>query len=116
MHRKYLVAMVPILLVVLLGGIIVYAVAQGGGFQGGGAQPGGGRGGPGGNNMMRMMMGRMGTPAIAVAGDAVFVVQAGNIYKFDAGTLELLAQAEIPRPEMPEMPGGGAAAPAGPGR
>lgn len=114
MNRKYLVAMVPILLVVLLGGIIVYAVAQGGGFQGGGAA-GGGRGGPGGAGMMRMM-GRMAPASIAVSGDAVFVVQMGNIYKFDSNTLELLAQAEIPQPEMPTPPAGGAAAPAGPGR
>ena len=61
-------------------------------------------------------MGRMGTPAIAVAGDAVFVVQAGSIYKFDAETLELLAQAEIPRPEMPGGAPGAPATPAGPGR
>jgi len=61
----------------------------------------------GGRDMGLMrMMGGMAPPAIAIAGDAVFVVSGNMIYKFDAGTLELLAQAELPRPERPRREGG----------
>lgn len=52
------------------------------------------------------MQGGMAPPAIAVAGDAIFVVANNMIYKFDAETLDLLAQAELPRPERPRRDGG----------
>lgn len=54
------------------------------------------------------MMGAAAPPAIAVAGDAIFVVANNMIYKFDAETLDLLAQAELPRPQRPQREGGGA--------
>jgi len=92
---------------VVLAGIVAFAVAQP-------AQPGAGQGfqgagvGPGMMGMRGMRGMGMGTPAIAVSGNAVFVVSANMIYKFDAETLELLAQAEIPRPQWPGGPGAGA--------
>lgn len=52
------------------------------------------------------MMGGAAPAAIAVAGNAVFVVANNMIYKFDAETLELLAQAELPRPARPQRGGG----------
>ncbi len=56
------------------------------------------------------------TPAIAVWKDFVFVVQDGTIYKFDANTLDLIAQTTfIERPEPPVLqpftPGGPPAPP-----
>ncbi|MFQ5811464.1 MAG: hypothetical protein ACE5JM_17740 [Armatimonadota bacterium] len=51
--------------------------------------------------MLPMLM----PPAIAVAGDAVFVVRGNMIYKFDAETLELIAHGEIPELEAPPRPG-----------
>lgn len=67
------------------------------------AQPAGGGGPGGGGRNFGRMMGMM-PPAIAVAGDAVFVVRGNMIYKFSADTLELLAQAEIPMPTPPTPP------------
>ena len=54
--------------------------------------------------MRGMMMGMrgMGTPAIAVADGAVFVVSGNLLLKYDAETLELLAQADLPRPQWPQ--------------
>ncbi len=95
MPKRNMAVIAAVMLVVLLAGLIVYAVAQqpGGGFQGGGAQP------PQGTRGMGMRGFGMGTPAIAVADGAVFVVSGNMLYKFDAGTLELLGQAELPRPQ-----------------
>jgi len=100
MSKRSLFVVSTLMLVVILTGFVVYAVAQapGGGFQGGGANPAGGRGGFRGFGM------GMGGPAIAVAGDAVFVVWGNGLYKFDANTLELLAQTEIPMPQPPAPP------------
>jgi len=95
MSKRHIAVIVPVLLVVLLAGLIAYAVAQqpGGGFQGGGAQRPQGMGFRGFG---------MGTPAIAVADGAVFVIVNNMLLKYDAGTLELLAQAELPRPQWPQ--------------
>jgi hypothetical protein len=101
MSRRHIAALVCIIAVLTLLVIVAFAVAQPGqpgagqGFQGAGA------GRDPGMRGMRMMGGMMGGTAIAVAGDAVFVVRGNMIYKFDAGTLELLAQAEIPQPQWP---------------
>ena len=89
-----------VVLVVLLASLIAYAVAQppGGGFQGGQRNPG----------MMRGMRGG-GSVAIAVADGTVFVIANNMLLKYDAKTLELLAQAELPRPTPPAgmpAPGG----------
>jgi hypothetical protein len=46
-----------------------------------------------------------GGAAIAVSGDAVFVVQGPRIMKFSASDLELLAEKELPRPAPPNPPG-----------
>jgi hypothetical protein len=94
LNRKVTV-IVAVMLVLLLAGLIAYAVAQqpGAGFQGGGAQP------PQGARGMGMRGFGMGTPAIAVANGAVFVVSGNMLYKFDAESLELLGQAELPRPQ-----------------
>jgi len=78
-----------------------------------GGAPGGGFGGRGGGFMG--MMG--GSTAIAVSGDSVYVVFMGTLFKFNADTLEEVAQVRL-RPEgMPMMgPGGaGGAPPAPPG-
>jgi len=45
--------------------------------------------------------------AIAVADGAVFVVRGDQLLKFDAGTLELLAQADLPAPTGPARLGAG---------
>jgi len=85
-----------IVLLALLSSLVVYVVAQPpGGFQGGGGQF---------NPQMMRFRGMGGGPAIAVAGEAVFVVANGMLLKYDANTLELLAQAELPQPAMPPMP------------
>ena len=63
---------------------------QGGGFPG---QPGfpGGPGGP-------MMMGG-GPSSVAANATQVFVVQGGTLYAFDAKTLKVTAQANLPQPQ-----------------
>ena len=111
MSKRPIAVIGLVVAVVVLAGIVAFAVAQpaqpgaGQGFPGAGAGAGAGRF----QGMMRGMRGiGMGTPAIAVSGDAVFVVSANMIYKFDAETLELLAQAEIPRPQWPGAAGGAA--------
>ena len=110
MISKRMAIVSGVMVVLLLGGLLAYALAQApGGFQGGGAGAQGAQGGQGNRPMMggmRGMMGMMGGAAIAVSGDAVFVVRGNTLFKFDAETLELLAQAEMPMPEMPQMPGG----------
>jgi hypothetical protein len=77
------------------------AYGQGGpaGFGGPGGGPGmeGGPGMGGGRGIGGPGMG--GAAAIAVADGKVFVVQGPALYRFDAGSLELEAQAELPRPE-----------------
>jgi hypothetical protein len=96
MSMRYAKVAGILVLVVLLASLIAYAVAQppAGGFQGGGQRD------PG--MMMRAMMrGMGGGPAIAVADGAVFVVANNMLLKYDANTLELLAQAELPQPKPP---------------
>jgi len=100
--RKLTLIVGVIVLVGLLSWVAVAVAQPAGGGQGGGQRPDGGR--------MMAMMGMMQPPAIAVAGNAVFVVRGNMIYKFDAETLELLAQAEIPAPAPPPAP------PAAPGQ
>jgi len=110
MQKRRVAVVALIVMAVLLIGLVATAIAQpplqqgGGGGQAGqrGGQRGGMRGMPGGMGMMAMMM----PAAIAVEGDAVFVVKGNAIYKFDADSLELLAQAVIPEPEMPAPPPG----------
>ena len=53
----------------------------------------------GGGMMQRGMMMGGGSAAIAVSDDAVFIFTRNTLYKFDAATLQLLGQAELPRPE-----------------
>ncbi len=55
---------------------------------------------------MPFMMGMGGTPAIAVADGAVFVVQGGTLYKFNAETLELLGKVTFEQPPVWGAPGG----------
>jgi hypothetical protein len=56
----------------------------------------------GGEMMMRMQ--QQTPPAIAVADGAVFLFVRNTLYKFDADTLELLAQAQLPMPQRPAGP------------
>jgi len=95
-HRMALIAVA--IVAVILAGIVTVALAQPAAQQEEGQQQGRDRG----RGMARMMMGARGGSAIAVTDDAVFVVTGNMLYKFDAETLELLAQAEIPRPERPQ--------------
>ncbi len=89
----------PIVVVAVLVSIVAFAVAQP-------AQPGAGQGfqGAGAGRPQGMMAGMrglgMGAPAIAVSGNALFVLSGNMIYKLDAEALELLAQAEIPLPQQ----------------
>jgi len=82
-----------VVLAVVLVSLVVYAVAQ---------VPPGLQGGQG--QGMRGFRPPGGGAAIAVAGNAVFVVANGMLLKFDAETLELLAQADLPQPEWQQMP------------
>lgn len=49
-----------------------------------------------------MMMRGGGDAALAVSGDAVFLFTRNTLYKFDAQTLELVAQTELPMPQWPQ--------------
>ena len=96
MSMRYAKVAGIVVLVVVLASLIAYAVAQPpGGFQGGGGQ--------GNPNMMMAMRGMRGGGgvALAVADGAVFVVANNMLLKYDANTLELLAQAELPQPKLP---------------
>ena len=106
MSGRHLTYFAVVGLVVLMVGIVAYAVAQPATPAAPGGAAGGFQGGPPGGRMMMRMMGG-GAPAIAVTETAVFVVSGNALYKYDAETLELLAQAEIPRPQMPMIQGGG---------
>jgi hypothetical protein len=104
MSARYAKLVGVAVLVVLLASLLVYAVAQ----PPGGFQPGAGQPNPNMMGMMRGMRGPGGGVAIAVAGDAVFVVANNMLLKYNADTLELLAQAELPQPKMPQgMPAPG---------
>jgi hypothetical protein len=106
MSTRYTKVVGIVVLAALLASLIVYAMAQppggGGGFQGGGQRD---------PNMMMMAMRGMrgGGAALAVADGAVFVIANNMLLKYDANTLELLAQAELPQPNPPAgmpAPGG----------
>ena len=49
-----------------------------------------------------MMRGGGSEVALAVSGDSVFLFARNTLYKFDAETLELVAQTELPRPQRPQ--------------
>ncbi len=51
---------------------------------------------------MQALRGMAGPPAIAVAGDAVYVVKGNTIYKFSTDDLSLIAKSQLE--ELPEMP------------
>ena len=86
-YRSVVIA-AAVLAVVLVGIVLAAAVAQ---PRRSGAGPG--MGGP-----------PPMSPAIAATADTVFVVAAHRVYKFDADTLQLVADAEIPRPAPPARP------------
>jgi len=87
-----------IVVAVLSIGLVAVAVAQ----PPGGGMPGGP--GPGGMPPIGMMMAMM-PSVMAVEGNSVYVVKGNDIYRFDAETLELLAHAQLPMPDMPPPPG-----------
>ncbi len=89
-HRT-LIALVVVL--VIVAGVVSVAMAQPGPQQG---EDGARRGGD-----MRAMMMRMAPPIMEVSGNAVFLFRGNTLYKFDADTLELLAQTELPMPQPP---------------
>jgi len=93
-HRTALIGLAVAL--VIVAGLLSVAMAQPAPQQDDQGQDEGRRG-----RDMRpwMMRGAMGGVAIAVSEDAVFVFARNTLYKFDAETLELLAQAELPMPE-----------------
>ena len=97
-HRKSLVALVVIVLV--LGMVVAIAMAQPAPGQGEDGQERQDRRDRGARMMMGMMGG--GGTAMSVTDDAVFVLANGMLLKYDVETLELLAQAVLPRPERPE--------------
>jgi len=87
--------------VLALATVVAIAVAQPAPAQGQGGEDGQQRQDRGnrGARMFGGMMGMMGGSAMSVTDDAVFVLTGGMLLKYDVNTLELLAQAEIPRPE-----------------
>ncbi len=78
---------------------------------GGGFGAGGGFGGFGGGAGFPGFRGFGGEGAITATSSAVYVLRGNRLYAFDARTLRLIAQAELPEPEM--SPG---FAPGAPGR
>jgi len=93
-HRT-LIALVVVL--VIVAGVVSVAMAQPGPQQG---EEGGGRRG-GGDMRAMMMRGMMAPPIMEVSGNAVFLFRGNTLYKFDADTLELLAQTDLPMPQPP---------------
>lgn len=97
--------------------------ADPGGFPGGGGGaefggPGGGRpgGGPGFGPPMGMGMGMGGGATMTANTTSVFVLRGNTLYAFDARTLKMTGQANLPQPEFgPGGPGGGFGGPGGPG-
>ncbi|MFY9234132.1 MAG: hypothetical protein WAO58_06695 [Fimbriimonadaceae bacterium] len=76
---------------------------QAGGPQGG-PRPGlefGQRGGGGGG--MGMMMGGGGQATMVVAGNFLYILRGNIIYKVDANSLRVVAQGELPMPQMPQF-------------
>lgn len=68
----------------------------------------GGPGGPGGFGPQGMMPGRPG-PTLAANSTRVFVLRGDMLLAFDANSLRLVSQAQLPRPngqEGPDVPGG----------
>ena len=98
-HRTLL----TLALVVAIMAMASVAMAQPGpaeGQQGAQGDDGGRRGG----EMMMRMQQQQTPPASAVADGAVFLFVRNTLYKFDADTLELLAQAQLPMPQRPAGP------------
>lgn len=82
------------------------------GFQGGFP---GGPGGPGGFPGMPGMMGGGGGASMAATSTAVYVLRGNQLLAFDATTLKLKAQAEVPMPRMGPMGPDGRGGFGGPG-
>lgn len=95
-HRMLLISAAVVL--IIAGTMLTMAMAQPAPQQGdddGAGQRGG--------DMRGMMMRGMGTaPVMAVTDDAVFLFVRNTLFKFDADTLELLAQTQLPMPERPQ--------------
>ncbi len=108
MNNRISMALAAVLALALLVGLVVVAQAQPGPFGGGpGVMGPGGPGGPGGMMAPGMVGPGMigpGGPVMAATDQAVYVLMGPKIYKFDAGNLELLAEAELPRPELMPRP------------
>lgn len=69
----------------------------------------GGPGGPGGPGPQGMMPGGRPGPTMAANSTRVFVLRGNTLLAFDASSLRLVSQAELPRPngqQGPEGPGG----------
>lgn len=98
-RKTYLVFVVVVL---ALATVVAIAMAQPAPAQGEGGEDGQQRRDRGdrGARMMGGMMGMLGGSAMSVTDDAVFVLTGGMLLKYDVETLELLAQAEIPRREF----------------
>lgn len=99
--------------------IVAYAqLPPGDAAQGPFGPPEGVPGPPGGfpGGMAPFAMMGMGSPAIAVSGNWVFVVQGGTLYKFTAEPLELVDQVQFVAPPRLRQPGDGQAGQPGGGR
>lgn len=99
MPRNGRMLIVLAVVLVVVAGLVSVAMAQPAPQQGQQTQDGN-RGGD-----MRGMIARAQTnPVIAATDDAVFLFVRNTLYKFDANTLELLAQTDLPTPERRERP------------
>ncbi|NLO07532.1 MAG: hypothetical protein GX131_17040 [candidate division WS1 bacterium] len=97
MSNRRMLMLVAVMFV-LIAGTVTSAMAQPAPQEGQQAEEGGRRGG----DRAAAFRGMMPTsPAIAVADGAVFLFVRNTLYKFDANTLELLTQCELPTPERP---------------
>ncbi|MEQ1823813.1 MAG: hypothetical protein ABL949_15000 [Fimbriimonadaceae bacterium] len=81
--------------------------------QGGPGQGGPGQGGPGsfrpgqGGQGGMMMGGGGGGTAMVEDGSNLFILQGNRVFKLSKSDLKVVAQGELPRPQMPGGPGGG---------
>ena len=80
---------------------------QGFGQQGGPGQQGQGFPGQGGQGGMQMMMGGGGGGAtMVVDGNFLFILRGNSLYKVQKETLKVVAEGELPMPQMRGGPGG----------
>jgi hypothetical protein len=99
MTRNRMLILVSVVFVILALAVVAFAQREPQGDEGGGPP---GMMGP----MIRPGMGMPGPGAqMAVSDDAVYILAGAKLMKFNADTLELETEAELPRPDFTDRPG-----------